>query len=380
MLNFLILSIIIAGTIYVGYLDNVIAARAGFLDDKDDWSEFKVSLDYTGYDYRITLGDETRCEEQIPRKDITSATFTLENNHLNGTIWLEDTFQSTPPAILKGIIYTMSIVELSTTPNPIYTVANSWDAQHNWSRIIYEHSLSNVSRIVENSSNFVGFGNTTSIPGHNAPKSYVDFYLDAHKLILPDNYLVVFSVVEFSNKCFILDGVDESLAAESVLNVSSTPRIELRPGEEKTVELTLISSLQLDNVKIAAGEPREVSLNFVNDTLSTDSSGRAFPVSVIKVAPDASPREYSIPFILNVSLPETVIYPAIFLDILEAERGLHMSVEFVDYLKVNVLPAYSPLEQLNLIFQGNAGILGFAALLLSGVGIFYTNRKVKRKK
>ena len=363
---------------------DLLAVRIEIPDERGDWDEHIANLDFTAPDdYSLVLhgNNLSKCEQDFPRKDIIAANYIANDKYLNGTIWIDDPFQVSPPEILDGIIYTMSIVDIAEKPKPVYTVTNAWNPDRGWLRTVYEHVLSNITNPVEYSSKFTGFGNTTEMVRQESPNGYVDFYLDVRKQILPKNYLVVFNVVEFSNKCFLIDTIDQTLSAENVVNVSSTPKIELRAGEEnKIVELTLKSSLDLENVSIQAENSSGISIGFMNNSVTFDSSGTAFPLSIIKVDSKTEPHEYSIPFFVNLSLPETIVYPVLFKNI-DASRDLATSIQLVNHIKLNVLKEYNPVEVVNNIFQGYAGILSFTGILLAsiiGVLAIYFQRHRKR--
>ena len=137
-------------------------------------------------------------------------------------------------------------------------------------------------------------------------------------------------------------------------------------------------SVKLENVTLAAQNGTEISIGFLNNAVDFDSSGNAFAESIIKVTSNANPREYLVPFLVNVTLPETTVYPILFTDI-RAAKTQPLTNEFTYYVKVNVLNPYSDLERINNFFQGNAGILSFIAVTFSGIfdgiSVFYSKKR-----
>lgn len=205
-------------------------------------------------------------------------------------------------------------------------------------------------------------------------KSYVDFHLDIRKFVLPDNYLIFFSVVEFTDKCFLFDYIDKASSQEPVVDVVSSPKLELRPGDEKAMQLNLKASLDLQNASISGSNLSEISITFVNNSLDFDSSGRAFPVSIVKVAPNAPSHEYSVPIVVNYSLPNAAIHPVLFKEI-EATPSLPLTVGFTEYVQVDVLNPYLDIEKINNYLINFTPIISIVGLILAGIGIFYTKSK-----
>ena len=128
----------------------------------------------------------------------------------------------------------------------------------------------------------------------------------------PSKYRVIFYAEQLNGSSWKTDFTNWINIPRPEIVVSTTPSsVDLLPGENKTIELQVKSSADFDSdIDISAMQNPDVQTKFMNKRLHVPSDGIAAMPVQIKVSEDALPRQYTIPIIMNSSVPvESFVKP-----------------------------------------------------------------------
>ncbi len=363
------------------------------IDKKNDIIESKVDGSvYKSNESLITIDNTTKCSSNLISSDIISANVVVGERFINSTLCFSNPFLINYPENVAGVTYSMSIVDNSEVSLPLYTLALSWSPSYGWQKTLYQHSLSNnSSRPLIPNTNYpsILYGNVSNIE-YGEDFGYVDIILDkTSRINLPNDYNILFHSLIFDDEfCYKLDLFDKIFDVpfvDSLLN--SSEQIDLRPGEEKTVEIRVQSTpgskpvIKFLNVNQSTG----LYLYFPQSKVPSNSDGVAFTLAKIKTSPDIDPHIYTIPIHYNVTTKSFVAYPLMFKNIRVIQIGETEPRENLDYLTLNILPALTIPEHIDNFWKIYGGIISLivisiltaAAVIGAGSALRYSNRKIR---
>ena len=254
----------------------------------------------------------TDIQSSVKIPDMEGATYFSDNGFLNATIWLSGPFEAKPPQFLRFPSYTMYIGIIQ--PNNVsaytnYEVLLQWDAlKSTWIRTIQER-LSNNTRILEQDQNYTDFFDNTGNKGH------ITFSLDLRRITSPNQYFLGFlvfdGIAKNRNFCGLVDVIpNTAYVPPPEFSIASLPdRVEIKQGEEKSIELkinssTIVSPSVLLNTTTQA--PQGMQIHIEPNQTNVPSAGVATSHIKIKVPDRAEPGSYTLPIISKISFPNTV--------------------------------------------------------------------------
>jgi hypothetical protein len=144
-------------------------------------------------------------------------------------------------------------------------------------------------------------------------QSYIPFHLNLDSLNLPDQFYVYFSILDDflvnGQECLLRDDTDFVAVPPPIYSMSLSPTSlkDLRPGDEKDIEVNIksLSSLPFQaflNSKKVEG----LELTFKPNNLSGVPAGLTTADLHIKVLPNATAQPYTIPIHMGILLTPTV--------------------------------------------------------------------------
>ncbi|MDF2736698.1 MAG: hypothetical protein K0S93_554 [Nitrososphaeraceae archaeon] len=363
------------------------------IDRKNDIIESKVDDSVNkASESRITIDNTTKCSSNLILSDIISANVVIGERFINSTLWFSNPFLVNYPENVAGVTYAMSIVDNSEVGLPLYTLALSWSPSYGWQKTLYQHSLSNnSSRPLTPNTNYpsILYGNVSNME-YGEDFGYVDIILDkTSRINLPNDYNILFHSLifddEFCYKVDLFDKIFDVPFLDSLLN--SSEQIDLRPGQEKTVEIRVQSTpgskpvINFLNVNQSA----DLYLHFPQSKVQSNSDGIAFTLAKLKTSPDIEPHIYTIPIHYNVTTKSFVAYPLMFKNARVIQIGEIEPRENLDWLTINILPALTTTERIDNFLKIYGGIISLivisilttAAVIGAGSALRYSNRKIR---
>jgi len=195
-----------------------------------------------------------------------------------------------------------------------YRVTLDWDPTiRNWTRLVQESKASmgedrtldsGEYLILEQQKNYGGF--------FNKEKDYVKLSMDLSKLNFPDQYSLVFFVVDnYSNKndtCAIdlFDMSDEvHIPPPEFSFIVSPSSISLRPGEEAKLELQIknTNAKLNSNVSLSTNTTKDLNIKFTPNITSVPPSGLSTSVIYLNAKENATDRPYTFSIKANITFP-----------------------------------------------------------------------------
>lgn len=270
-------------------------------DERNDW-------------ITIPLESTTNCTGvTIPMPEIESVSYNSDGKVLNATIWLSRPFNAKPNTMPS---YSMLIAVISDYKE--LKVDYSSDIQWNplfgtWNKVQYEY-VKNSSRILSHDPNILKFfGNTLH-------KGYVNLSIDLSTISSPNEYIIYFRVMDsFKSKnggiCTGIDFADTpAYAPPPKISISAiTDPITIRPGQEKTTELKIYSTIVTpSSMRLSSQLIKGVGIGFVPQEKNL-TSGLNTAILDLKVFENASyfllnnnqdENQITIPIYSNISFPK----------------------------------------------------------------------------
>ena len=359
------------------------------IDMKNDIIESKVDeFIYESNESRRTIANTTKCGSRLIPSDIISANVVIGEKFINSTLWFSNPFFVNYPENVVGVTYSMSIVDNSEVSLPLYTLAVSWSQSYGWQKTLYQHPLSNnSSRPLTPNTNYSSnlYGNVSSIE-HGEEFGYLDIILDkTHRINLPNDYNILFHSLIFDDEsCYKLDLFDKIFDipyVDSVLN--SSENIDIRPGEEKTIEIRVQSTPGSKPVInfLDVNQSADLYLHFPQSEVQSNSDGVVFTLAKLKISPDIDPHLYTIPIHYNVTTKSFVAHPLMFKNTRVIQIGETEPRENLDYLTISVLPKESLAEKSEALFKSYGGWLNLVVSFIAAlIGAYAGSRIYKHKK
>jgi hypothetical protein len=258
--------------------------------------------------------------------DIVSVDYFSDGKKLDVTFWLSKPFEEAPITHLP--IYGIYI-DADSNPSTggsagvDYRVKIQWNnATKSWQEIIEEVSMLETVKILHQDNNFTGFFkkddnfphaiNNVSLNswylGSNC--CYVHFTLDLTSINFPSQYVLTFFINDefidaHHNKMFRLDSTRQTRVPSPKFDITTLPQtIELRPGEEKTIEAQINSTSYLEaHVLLAANASKEIELNFIPNEVYVPANGISNSFLKVKALEAADQHPYTSSLIAGIVFP-----------------------------------------------------------------------------
>jgi hypothetical protein len=283
----------------------------------------------------------------------------------------------------RRITFTMAIDIDSVHDAGIdYRIIYSRGSNNTWTKQVIETSAYDKTRLLEENDNSTDLFDTRD-------NSSVLFSFDLSKINSPQRYKIVFYITDYFLKnhryCTFVDTTNWVPIPPPVFTISANPNsAELRPGEEKSIDLQLKSNTDLQSQAILTiannSYGNDVQIDIVpNNKMSIPASGSGTYSLIIKALDAAKPRLYTLPINATISFPTSV-----------TNRGgetfnNNKSVSIIETSNVTltVLPPYSNQEILGNVAQTLAPLNTLTTFVV-GVGtavtpiLLYMYRKRKK--
>jgi hypothetical protein len=196
-----------------------------------------------------------------------------------------------------------------------YRVTLDWDPKiRNWTRLVQESKASMGEDrtldsgeyiILEQQKNYGGF--------FNKEKDYVKLSMDLSKINFPDQYSLVFFVIDsYSNRSYacnidLFDMGDEvHIPPPEFTFVVSPSSISLRPGEEAKMELQIknTNAKLNSNVSLSTNNTtNDLDIKFTPNSTSVPPSGLSTSLISLNAKANANDRPYTFSIKANITFP-----------------------------------------------------------------------------
>jgi hypothetical protein len=195
-----------------------------------------------------------------------------------------------------------------------YRVTLDWDPMiRNWTRLVQESKASmgedrtldsGESLILEQQKNYGGF--------FNKEKDYVKLSMDLSKINFPDQYSLVFFVIDsYSNRSYtcnidLFDMSDEvHIPPPEFSFIVSPSSISLRPGEDAKLELQIKNTNAKLNsyVSLSTNTTQDLDIKFIPNSTSVPPSGLSTSVIYLHAKENATDRPYTFSIKANITFP-----------------------------------------------------------------------------
>jgi hypothetical protein len=277
---------------YIVLPNEVFAASPSFTDreitDKPrDWLDLKTRNSTKDADFST---------------DILAVDYYSNGKILNATYWLSAPFKEKPSdSEVNYGMYIDADFNDDTGFNGIdYKVEIKWNNEtQNWDKVIESWSQIGKTRVLENISDYTGF--------YKKDGYYVLLDVNLDELLSPEKYKVLFYSEAKREGSFRTDLTRWVAIPPLELAVFASPSsIELRKGDEKTIEIQVNASQGYEpTVELFTNSPsNDLLLNFKqNNTLRIPSYGLASTPLTITSTDGALVRPYTIFITANSSFP-----------------------------------------------------------------------------
>jgi hypothetical protein len=234
--------------------------------------------------------------------DILSVDYYSNGKILNATLWLFAPFKEKPSdSEVNYGMYIDADFNDGTGFNGIdYKVEIKWNNENkNWDKVIESWSQIGKTRVIENVSDYNGF--------YTKGGNYILLAVNLDKMLSPEKYKVLFYAETKREGSFRTDLTRWVAIPPLELTVfPSSSSIELRKGQEKTIEIKVNASQGYEpTVELFTNSPSsDLLLNFEqNNTLRIPSYGLASTPLTITSTDNALVRPYTIFITANSSFP-----------------------------------------------------------------------------
>jgi hypothetical protein len=253
--------------------------------------------------YPISQGSNcTNFQGSVQMPEMTGVSYFSDGKYLNATIWLSAPFQEVPEPIVRSPLYSITIGIIqpyNMTVTTDYVTSLQWDFFNStWTRTTIDF-LGNDSRtLAQDKVDRISFDNTGN-------RGKVDLSLDLQTISSSDQYLLLFSAFDGTilkgNACGFVDVTENAVQIpppEFVISTFPAP-LEIRNGEEKTIELRINSTARNDAfVKLGVQQNSEQIPPGMNITIEPDKTNMTADGVVtshinVKVSDQVTPTSYS---------------------------------------------------------------------------------------
>jgi hypothetical protein len=253
----------------------------------------------------------TEIRQSVQFPEIEAVSYFSDGNFLNATIWLSGPFEESPVSIVSIPTYFMNIGIIHPQDLKLkndYSVSVQWNIS-TWTKTLREFSI-NGTRTLEDNKHSHFFDNTED-------KGHVDLSLDLRKIASPNQYFASFgtlySAMKKGNACGLVDVLDHvGYIPPPKFSLSTFPSLlEIKQGEEKTIELRINSSTLAKAVVDVKPALERVPVG-VDVSILTKNPIKVPPAGIapsrikITVSDNVAEGPYTVPIISNMSFPATV--------------------------------------------------------------------------
>jgi len=297
--------------------------------------------------------------------NLETASYSSDGKFLNATLWLTKNFEEKPSK--GGLDYLMYIDVDSNNKTGFegadYAVLIRWDNNTNtWFRDLVEFSAYNKDKVVTEQKNYTGF--------FDVEKNSVFLSIKLDEIGYPNQYNVAFSVEDSVNE--ITDTTAWLPIPPPIVDISTLPSsLVLRPGDEKTIELRVNSSTNLQPEVLLHTNKKtndDVILDIRPNRTYIPSYGFTTSQLHVKVLQNAKNQTHTLPIFADMHFP------------LERLKSPGMIINKTSFLTISVLPSLTVPEYINdeLSIWGSPvkqiiglvtaiGSLGFGGLILNKI-------------
>jgi hypothetical protein len=315
--------------------------------------------------------------------DIQAVQYYGNGKWLNATVWL-----SSP--IEHETNYTMNF-----NSSPIYNTTFgyettiSWnDTNNSWTKTIEELSSNagadkekdpSERKTIEKIENFTGF--------YENGKNYIHFSTDLDKVALSEEFDLFFYVTDnyISNdgfSCRFTDFTDIVTLPTPIFTIStSSPFIELKPSEEKIIELQLNTSSKRDSVAslFTKNMTNNVEIDIIPKKIFVPSSGLSTTQLYVKALKNSIPGDYILPIYAQITFPRSNTNASTD-NILDNTKEADVIENTA--ITITVSPPLTTEQQIESFFNSsNIGVsIIIISLIISGIIILVTYWYYQKKK
>jgi hypothetical protein len=319
-----------------------------------------------------------------PSTDILSVNYHSNGTNLYSTLWLLAPINETGPNSRIRINYGMFIDADSNVNTGVdgidYQIEISGQ-NRTWTRTFSQWSSVDSNRTLEYKYNYLGFSDRAE------QEKYVLLDADLDAMGTPNKYRVIFYAEEINGSSWKTDFTNWINIPQPEVIMSTTPSsVNFMPGENKTIELQVKSNTDFNSdIQIySVNQTPDIKLNFMNKELYVPSNNIGATPLHIKVSDDTKPRQYTIPIIINSSVPvESFIKPRV-------SEGINNSNMIPSFIKSEKITKQSSLtitvlEPLNTLDRFLESLKKFEFIITFTFGIIgghivpWIFTKVKRK-
>jgi hypothetical protein len=234
--------------------------------------------------------------------DILAVNYYTTRDFLNATLWLYFPFEVKPnhTKVTYGILIDADFNRRTGFDGIDYQHEIRWDNDSGtWTRTLEAWSPNGAQRTIDLKNNHTGF--------FEHEKEHVTLSLNLNEIGYPSKFKVIFYAEVERGGVSFADFTRWVAIPPLQMDITTSPAsIELRKGEEKTIEVMLNSSQGYEpSVKIDAKSTVK-SMNFEfpqNDTLRIPTYGLATTPLTITVSHDAPARPYTVVISANSTFP-----------------------------------------------------------------------------
>jgi hypothetical protein len=250
---------------------------------------------------------------QIP--EMTGVSYFGDGRYLNATFWLSAPFQDVPQPIVRYPLYSIAIGIIqpyNMTVTTDYVTSLQWNfINSTWTRTTMDF-LGNDSRtLAQDKVDRISFDNTDN-------RGKVNLSLDLQRISSSDQLLLIFSVSDGTilkgNACGFVDVIANAVQIPPPeFSISTFPSLlEIRHGEEKTIELKINSTARNDAVvelgvqRNSEQIPPGMTITFKPHKINMTADGLATSHINVKVSDQVDPTSYSPKISTTFFFPTTI--------------------------------------------------------------------------
>lgn len=274
---------------------------------------------------------------------------------------------------VKGIYplyrdYTISFDVNSIYDSPVdYAARLYWNSKYKtWNNTLEEFSINNKLRLLDNQV----INNTDYIKNG---ESYILLPVDLSKINSPDQFQVFFSIeddfIKDDRLCLLVDQSNQmSYPPPNYSIIFSPTSLELRPGENKFVQLTIQSNSNLyANVSLSTDTiDKDINANFTSKKLSISPFSNVTSTLQINATDNAVSKSYSLPIAINIAFPSSAEFNG-YNNTIATENPINTILPKTQTFTVAVLPQLSFDESFKSFWDIFGGVVGAILSLIGAV-------------
>jgi hypothetical protein len=252
-----------------------------------------------------------------------------------------------------------------------YSVEIKWNKTKGmWTRVVEEISSSGSARTLNITDNYSNFYGEDAL----RKKGYVNLNFDLGVANYPNQYNIIFYTYTDFNlfdkhyNCYDISNWLSVPPPDFIISTSQSP-LELRPGEEKNINLNIQSKTNINSQVLISVERinDNIQVNPYPDLLSILPLANATYTLVVNATHNAIPGSYTIPLSINMSFPRTVDVSA-FGQSFGYSNQIISTINKNSYLTITILPKLTTEEHLNNFVNSWINPISGLWTFLAGVG------------